>query len=192
MFGRTLDMACPVVKELADAVERQLVAENRRVVIIAHSQGGIILSNTVRELLERSRAPGGVSLAVALRRLEVYSFCSAADEFDGKGEIFAEHFAAEYDFVARIGVLHFSGKLAELENTKRPKEADEWNGEVFTLERKLPGQGHLFKEFILPVLVKGPFGQGSRLYQKYFKASPEHQKITHTMVEGKKKKSEDA
>lgn len=192
MFGRTLDMACPVVNELADAVEGQLVAEHRRVVIIAHSQGGIILSNTVRELLERSRAPGGVSLAVALRRLEVYSFCSAADEFSGKGEIFAEHFASEYDFVARIGVLHFSGKLAELENSKRPKEADEWNGEVFTLKRKFPGQGHLFKEFLLPVLVKGPFGQDSRFYQKYFKASPKHQNIKHTMVETKWNKGEAA
>lgn len=185
VFGRTLDIASPVVAQLADAVETQLVDRKRRVVVVAHSQGGIILSNVMRGLMDRAREPDGSALAEALPQLEVFSFCSAADEFAGAGTVFAEHFVAEMDFVARIGVLHFSGKLAELdpERSTRPPEADEWNGDVFVLRRDLPGQGHLLKEFLLPIFVAGPFGRASRFYRRYFKESPQWRAISHVIVE---------
>lgn len=183
MFGRTLDVASPVVSKLVDELEAQLVEKRRRVVLVAHSQGGIIQSNVLSALLQRAGDPDGGALQAALARLEVYSFCSAADEFAGKGVVFAEHFAAEFDFVARIGVLHFSGKLAELEGGPRPPAANEWNGEVFVYPRVQPGQGHLLKEMVLPVLVKGPFGWRSRFYTRYFRASDAHRKVGHVYVE---------
>jgi acetyl esterase/lipase len=181
MFGRTLDVDVPVVARAASLIEAQLVAKRRRVVVVGHSQGGIILSNVVHALL--LRAGGDPALAAALPRLEVYSFCSAADDSLGGGVVFAEHFAAQMDFVARVGVLHFSGKLAELEGGPRPAGADEWNGEVHVLAREMPGQGHLMKEMVLPVLVKGPFWRASRFYRRYFKDSKEYLPVSHVLVE---------
>lgn len=101
------------MQELYEAIR---LTEVRKVVLIAHSQGGIIATAWVDQLVRdfpRER----------LQKLEVYTFASAADhfscadirpadetapinyEYDGS---FArvEHFANEFDFVAKFGVLN--------------------------------------------------------------------------------------
>ena len=76
-----------------------------KVVLIAHSQGGIILSLVVDWLI--SDLPHS-----ALQKLEIYTFACAANHFnsprgaDGKPVIpVIEHFANGRDPVAQIGVL---------------------------------------------------------------------------------------
>ncbi|KHT61600.1 hypothetical protein RJ45_22070 [Photobacterium gaetbulicola] len=81
----------------------------KKVVVIGHSQGGIIISNVVGQLiLEHNKDP-------LLNFLEVYTFASAHDEYPSFGTNEApscyqppltEHFANDEDFVARLGVLH--------------------------------------------------------------------------------------
>lgn len=91
---------------------RKAVLDRRRkrIVIIAHSQGGIIASAWADMLL--TDVPQEL-----LARVEVYTFASAANHFsrpaaapDGRGQTFAhvEHFANEYDFVAQFGVLGYA------------------------------------------------------------------------------------
>jgi pimeloyl-ACP methyl ester carboxylesterase len=177
MFGRTLDVSYAYVAEIAAEISKHLSA-GRRVTVVAHSQGGIILSNVVGALLA-----GGAPAAV-LARLEAYSFCSAADESPGAGRVFAEHFAAENDFVARVGALHFSGALAKLAGVDPPAGAAEWNGHMHVLPKAAPGQGHLMKEMILPVFVAGLFGRDSQLWRKYFnRQSPEYVPISRHLAE---------
>ncbi|BEI79725.1 hypothetical protein CcaverHIS002_0102540 [Cutaneotrichosporon cavernicola] len=87
-----------------------LDTRRKRIVIIGHSQGGIISSAWADMLL--TDVP-----AELLARVEVYTFASAANHFsrpaaaaDGRGQTFAhvEHFANEYDFVAQFGVLGYA------------------------------------------------------------------------------------
>lgn len=82
----------------------------KRVVIIGHSQGGIITSAWIDMLL--MDVPSEL-----LSRVEVYTFASAANHFSrpaadakGRDQIFAhvEHFANENDFVAQFGVLGYA------------------------------------------------------------------------------------
>ena len=68
----------------------------RKVVIIAHSQGGIILSNMLKQLQNtEQRYPN----------LEVYTFASAADEDVEVDGVHQEHYGNELDFVARMGLM---------------------------------------------------------------------------------------
>ncbi|GMK59610.1 hypothetical protein CspeluHIS016_0802160 [Cutaneotrichosporon spelunceum] len=82
----------------------------KRIVIIGHSQGGIIASAWADMLL--TDVPDEI-----LSRVEVYTFASAANHFsrpaaaaDGSRQTFAhvEHFANEKDFVAQFGVLGYA------------------------------------------------------------------------------------
>jgi hypothetical protein len=77
-----------------------------RIVIVAHSQGGIIVSAWVDQLI----ADLHPSL---LTRVEVYTFGSAACHFalraDGEGAFARiEHFANMHDLVAQFGVLNYA------------------------------------------------------------------------------------
>lgn len=95
-----------------------------KVVLIGHSQGGIIISQAIDDLL--SQLP-----ASTMSKLEVYTFGSAASHFSNPSIVlrsgpsanqpgeqqslkesrnhiipYMEHYANEYDLVPRWGVLH--------------------------------------------------------------------------------------
>lgn len=228
LIGRSLGIASATALELIPRVIDELAC-GRRVVLVGHSQGGIILANVVRRLVEladsfnfdskicpikgrsalyNTHTGRSISLdyekiwkAVAvdggLKRLEVYTFAGACDEFheSKRGGPFAEHFATELDFVSRFGVLTFSGKLEGTANA-------EWNGAVYMLPRHTKGQGHLMvrgfnfnlplstlligiqKEMILPALTNKLFGSTSRFWKNYCSTTEgEENKIKYHIVE---------
>eukprot|EP00168_Porphyra_purpurea_P016633 TRINITY_DN5456_c0_g1_i1.p1 TRINITY_DN5456_c0_g1~~TRINITY_DN5456_c0_g1_i1.p1 ORF type:complete len:490 (-),score=196.33 TRINITY_DN5456_c0_g1_i1:116-1408(-) len=175
LLGRTLDTASRPSEGLTDLVQAQL-ALGRVVVLMGHSQGGIIVANAVRMLCARAKADAAV--LESLRRLEVYTFASAADEAhsvpaaDGTLVPFAEHFGAEWDAVSRLGALTFSGWAPAVRGVTVKPEM--WNGRVHVL-RATAGrgkseedwQGHLVKEHLWPALVEGAFGADSVFMAKY-------------------------
>lgn len=176
ILGRTLDVRDAVAKGILDEIERELSAE-KKVVVIAHSQAGIILSQVVKELVLACKDDS--TRASRLQQLEVYTFGSAADDFAGwkhpaTGKVvpFAEHFAAEDDIVSRIGVLTYSGKLPLPKNAKGSYRDPSWNGEVHMLPRHLPCNGHLMKEHLLPALHIPLFGSESFFMTQYCNNRP--------------------
>lgn len=175
LLGRTLDTSSRPSENLANCVQEQLRL-GRLVVLLGHSQGGIIVANAVRMLVARAEADAAVR--ESLRRLEVYTFASAADEMrstvtaDGTLAPFAEHFGAEWDAVSRLGSLTFSGWLPRVDGV--PVNPDTWNGRVHVLRAKADSdkreedwQGHLVKEHLWPALVAGAFGVNSVFMTKY-------------------------
>lgn len=94
-----------------------------RIVLVAHSQGGIIVSAWVDQLI--ADLPPAL-----LTRVEVYTFGSAASHFalraDGEGAFArVEHFANMHDLVAQFGVLHYARGGAYA-----PSRAAQGEGEV--------------------------------------------------------------
>lgn len=107
----------------------------RRVVLISHSQGGIILSGWVDQLLNDF---GQDQLA----KVEVYTFANAANHFSGpSGRAFKriEHFANTDDFVARIGVLAFAPPFDQPYQGEIHTRAGRYAGRIF----KRKATGHL-------------------------------------------------
>ena len=97
-----------------------------KVVLMCHSQGGIIASLIVDQLL--NDVPHDL-----LRKLEVYTFASAANHFSnprlarhqGKGAIHhIEHYANGRDPVAQIGALAFAGPTSIVGGTAEKSAAD--------------------------------------------------------------------
>ena len=170
IMGRTLDTNEAVVKGTAYKFKERILY-GKKVVCICHSQGGIVVSNVVRELVRSVKA--GDLKPEQLAQLEVYTFGSAADDFPGykdesTGNVypFVEHFAAQNDIVGSIGALTASGTLpAPVTSTGEYTNAN-WNGNVYMLTHSLC-QGHLMKEHLLPALRVGLFGQDSNLMKKY-------------------------
>ncbi|WP_339806430.1 hypothetical protein [uncultured Marinobacter sp.] len=121
----TLDES--VAHILADALSR-----HSKVVLIAHSQGGIIATGAVYKLIERwSGRPE------LLGKLEIYTFASAATEMNVP-QIYCEHFYKTGDYVARIGVAANPGGFS---------------GRHF----KASGTGHLMNAHYLSDLAGGQF-----------------------------------
>lgn len=102
IYGRTFNKILHTDIELAQTLIPYL---NDKVIVIAHSQGGIIINNIVRYLIEQN---------IDLSNLEIYTFASASDELVS-GDYYAEHFANTIDYVSSIGVLeyfyNYQGKL---------------------------------------------------------------------------------
>ncbi|WWD18850.1 hypothetical protein CI109_103305 [Kwoniella shandongensis] len=79
----------------------------KKIVLMAHSQGGIILSAWVDQLLSDFSTD-------VLAKVEIYTFASAATHFsipathDGSAFARVEHFVNTRDYVARIGLLAFA------------------------------------------------------------------------------------
>lgn len=77
----------------------RIIAElnaGKKVKLIGHSQGGLIVRNVLRKLLAEN--------AAVRDNLEVFTFSSAAsDEYPIEGVV-QEHFINEHDYVARIGL----------------------------------------------------------------------------------------
>jgi len=114
--GRTMQPFSTLDESVAKILEEAL-EEYDKVVFIAHSQGGIISARACRILTEKFGASGKTDL---LKKLELYTFASAATSFEIPA-IYSEHYFNAQDYVARIGVAsnpeHFSGKLFELDTT---------------------------------------------------------------------------
>ncbi|MGR5142588.1 hypothetical protein ACQKPX_13005 [Photobacterium sp. DNB23_23_1] len=113
--------------------------QSHKIVILVHSQGGIIISNVVGRLLqEHPRDP-------LLNHLEIYTFASAHDDYPSfeQGAVhfslpFTEHFANDEDYVAMIGVLN------GVSNT---------NGRIYVKK----GTGHLLNYHYLKDFLSGKY-----------------------------------
>ncbi|ORY22689.1 hypothetical protein BCR39DRAFT_551019 [Naematelia encephala] len=115
----------------------------KRVVLIAHSQGGIIASTWLDQLLADFPTS-------QLNKLEIYTFASASNHFsapsDGSlsspfGRI--EHFANSRDFVADIGVLAFApneNRAVMPPGGTVPKAGGRYAGRIF---KRIGHTGHL-------------------------------------------------
>jgi hypothetical protein len=154
VFGRTFDMVTEPCGYTLNRVEDALrSSKNDRVVLMGHSQGGIIISNVVKELV---RKYAGQDI---LLKLEVYTFASAADEMasddiltkrSGRLVPYIEHYANCGDFVARMGILQRHGMA----------------GEIYEINK----EGHLLNAHYLPEISarqyrSACFGNRARLYE---------------------------
>lgn len=119
---RNLNFPTQAARDAADFIRQDIRKGVNKVVLIGHSQGGIIVS-IVLQLLNRNE----------LAKLSaVFTFACAADEFPNprpKGLVI-EHYANRNDLVAELGVLHFH---------QRPT----YQGRLFVAERG----GHLLNTF---------------------------------------------
>lgn len=145
VVGLTLQPISTLESSVAYLLEESL-NKHKKVILIAHSQGGIIATSAMHTLSKQL----GDNKKKLLKKLEVYTFASAATEFPFP-EIYSEHFSHTGDYVARIGVAgnrsEFSGKIFDYEAT-----------------------GHLLNAHYLRHLTENKFqsnsGLKSRLYGK--------------------------
>ncbi|KAI8601824.1 hypothetical protein EDD21DRAFT_321156 [Dissophora ornata] len=102
IYQRCFTQGMEDFRQLYKTTIRELLRpEISKVVLIAHSQGGIIASQVIDRLLVAEDEQ-------TVRKLEVYTFGSAANHFSGNGRIrHIEHFANEGDFVAQTGVVAY-------------------------------------------------------------------------------------
>lgn len=131
-FGRTMQLVSDLDNSVARLLEHAL-EKHRKVVLIAHSQGGIIASGAINNLTARLIG----SRSQLLNKLEVYTFASAATGFN-LPQGYAEHFYHTRDYVARIGVA---------------ANATNFSGRLFQYD----ASGHLFNAHYLANLVAGRF-----------------------------------
>jgi len=127
-----------------------------KVVIIAHSQGCIIVSDVLQYLDEDFRNNNNIT-EEELNKLEIYLFASPADLVtDIDGRIHLEQFANTFDLVSEIGVL-----CPELQ-----KEAVPNKDLVFTRVRcgHLLCEHYLREEFNQKVYINSKGEKNSRLY----------------------------
>lgn len=153
LAGRTYEIFEPVSRSVADILETVLKVQKKKVVLIAHSQGGIISSQAVNRLRERLSEEDRAHL----RHLELYTFASAATQLEAP-EVYTEHFYNTRDYVARIGVASYEHQVS---------------GRFFTLDTT----GHLMNAHYLYHFVSGRYqpkdgGDGSRL-AGYMTAGPD-------------------
>jgi pimeloyl-ACP methyl ester carboxylesterase len=143
--GRTMQMVSTLESSVAQILEEALNT-HRRVILLAHSQGGIIATGALYRLAKNLSG----SRSRALKKLEVYTFASAATELN-LPQVYAEHFYHKQDYIARIGVAgnpeRFSGRSFEYNAT-----------------------GHLLNTHYLKNLVENKFvaldGGASRLVER--------------------------
>ena len=132
---RTFDTYSDITRELYDKID-ELLNSGKRVKIIAHSQGGIILSSLLKFLKNTGKK---------FPKVEVYTFASAADEDIVVPGLYQEHFCNENDFVARMGMMI--------------------NNPVGPLFIKKNANGHLLNRDYLEHFKGGKYCKGkSRLY----------------------------
>ena len=103
-FARTFDQDCAVTTDLYSEVYMAML-QGKKVKLIGHSQGGIIVSRFLRRLQANQED---------YPELEVYTFASGADEDVPVKGVYQEHFANTDDFVARIGMIHVQPKSGTL------------------------------------------------------------------------------
>ncbi len=142
MVGRTMQPISTLESSVA-SILKEALEKHKKVVLIAHSQGGIITTGALKKLVQELIG----SRARLLNKLEVYTFASAATEMD-LPQIYAEHFYHSDDFVARIGIAD---------------NPEAFSGRKFYYK----AAGHLLNAHYLPSFAAGKFvsadGQPSRL-----------------------------
>lgn len=145
LAGRTVEIMTAVSESVTNILESALESDKSKVVLIAHSQGGIISANAVMGLRERLSG----ERRSWLERLELYTFASAATVLEAP-EVYAEHFYNRRDYVARIGVAANEHRIS---------------GRFFPLE----APGHLLNAHHLNRLVAGHYeasdGKSSQLVE---------------------------
>lgn len=142
-IGRKMEFVSTLESSVADILQDALQTRDK-VVLIVHSQGGIISTNALKRLEHRLDQAGQRQL---LGKLELYSFASAATELD-LPQVYAEHFFHRDDYVARIGVAGYPARFS---------------GRLFQAD----GSGHLLNAHYLVTFAAGGFqcedGRPSRL-----------------------------
>lgn len=146
LIQRALLYATQDVRDCYVLVKKALLDENKKkVILVLHSQGGIEGGMIVDWLLDE------VPFEV-LHKLEVYTFGCLANHFsnpirgrspespEGIPAIsFIEHYANQYDFACRFGVLHFTQKA------EKKGYANRFMGQVFVN----PRAGHQLNQHYL-------------------------------------------
>ena len=142
-FERTLDQYAVITLRLFSEVSKSL-NEKKKVKIIAHSQGGIIVASLLKYIAMQN--------IDVFNKLEIFTFASATDEEVELPGVYQEHFANENDFVARGGIIE-----------AKP------TGDLYIKER---GEGHMLNRDYLEHFVYGLYcNKQSKLYSylNYFK-----------------------
>jgi len=139
-LGRTLNIREPIVNSYAKIIKQALLSQDK-VILIGHSQGGIVISNIIKRLKQDAQ------VNQILHKLEVYTFGSGADEMPVIPYP-PFHFVNTEDFVARIGVLGCKDTM-------------------FGIIRPAYRTGHSFEKFYLTGFADGEYGTDSNLYQNY-------------------------
>lgn len=147
IMDRTFKMGTKVTQSIYKVLLEAL-NKYEKVVILSHSQGGIITAELVNKLVED---PLFEHLS---EKLEVYNFASATNHMLKhdrlsleKGVMIPhiEHFANTKDFISKIGVLHYK---------------DNVEGILYTNE----SSGHLLNIHYLVQFLSGEFGIDNKLY----------------------------
>jgi hypothetical protein len=100
--GRSLDEPSDIALKIKDFLKKRLLEtrdSEKRIVVFAHSQGGIIGTNAIN-LLEKEISDNDLS------KLSFITFGSAADDIVHSKKVYCEHFGNTGDFVARIGIIN--------------------------------------------------------------------------------------
>ncbi|KAL8717924.1 MAG: hypothetical protein Q9225_004888 [Loekoesia sp. 1 TL-2023] len=157
LLQRCLSYNTMDVRVATEIVKEHLVdKEVRKVVLVGHSQGGIIASMVVDYLLTELSGE-------CMRKLEIYTFGSAASHFHNPPTNtttllpnttvespcipYIEHYANEYDMVPRWGVLYAIKNLL----------TNRYAGKVFV---RMGATGHMFVDHYLDPIFPLP-KQGS-------------------------------
>jgi hypothetical protein len=139
LMGRTFNRTVNITLKMFNHI-KPILEQGNKVVLLGHSQGGIIVSNIVRLIIESG-------LPLSDGQLEVYTLAGAQDEFSTIEGMCCEHFANEKDYVARIGVLNYKDRI----------EGDHYVRDGAT--------GHLLNAHYLEALTRGAYcGGNSKLY----------------------------
>jgi len=104
ILGRNFHIFGDVVGPLLECVVKELKDDTvKEVILIGHSQGGVIVCNAVDELIKKYKHEECVKM---LKKIKVFTFASASRETPQlRGLPFYEHFANRWDIVSRVGVL---------------------------------------------------------------------------------------
>ena len=136
---RTFYSYSDITRELYNKID-ELLLNKKKVKIIAHSQGGIILGSLLKFLKQTGKK---------FPKVEVYTFASASDEDIVVPGLYQEHFCNENDFVSRMGMM--------------------LNNPAGALYIKKNADGHLLNRDYLEHFKEGKYCNGrSRLF-KYLK-----------------------
>ena len=135
LVGRDFDVTYEIMNSTQKKISESL--KTKKVKVIAHSQGGVIINDIIRYLNNKG---------VDLSNLEVFTFASPADGANTSKGLYQEHFANEFDWVARVGLMH--------DDYKTPN-----------LYKRVAAYGHLLNKNYLTAFLKGSYCQKkSRLY----------------------------
>ncbi|KAF7593556.1 hypothetical protein BBP40_011284 [Aspergillus hancockii] len=145
LIQRDLDYKTQDIRQGRAQLRAALQApQTKKVVLIAHSQGGIVAASIIDWLY-------GELTDETMSKLEIYTFGNAARHFrtpairETQTEQvvkYIEHYANSEDFVANIGILQFTSEAARYSNS------DLFAGHVFKRE----GTGHLLNMHYLDAM----------------------------------------